>query len=236
VRPQAGSLRDTLVRVPLRDETVERVLTMWQDRNAVHDNVSVVELAGERFVAAPPHVRAQLDGVEPEVNAVLAALGRDAAVVGDARLAFADDATFRARPIDGVERIADDDPRLHRLATRADTSEWLEASADEPADARYAAFEGGQIVAIATYGAWHATVGGIGVFTDAAARGRGLAGRVATAAVAEVFGAGLIAQWQSHVRNAASARVADKLGFVALGGRQIIRVRPAAGGSRTMGP
>jgi RimJ/RimL family protein N-acetyltransferase len=117
----------------------------------------------------------------------------------------------------------------------ADPDEWSEGSADKISDARYAVVEGGDVVAVATLGFWDETVGSIGVFTDARARGRGLAGCVASVAAIATMRRGFIAQWQSLVDNDASARVADKLGFVPLGGRVVVRVRQPPDGSRTMG-
>jgi len=77
-------------------------------------------------------------------------------------------------------------------------------------------------------GAFGGVVGSIGVFTAAARRGRGLAGAVASPAVADAVARGLVPQWQSRVGLESSARVADKLGFVTLGYRRIVRIRPPA--------
>src|SRR3954467_10547966 len=123
--------------MPLRDETVERVLAMWRARGAVRENVSVVQIVGEHFLAAPPWLLERLAGVEPEVTAVLDALGDEVErVVADVRLAYADDAVVTVPSEAGVHRISDDDPRIAMLGARADPFEWREAAADEGADAR----------------------------------------------------------------------------------------------------
>jgi RimJ/RimL family protein N-acetyltransferase len=215
--------------MPLRDETVERVLTMWRTRTPPADGVSVIDCCGEKFFSASPATLARLDGVAPTLEGVLSALGDDVAVVwGRYRLAYADDAGIRLAPYDDVASIRDDDPRVARAAARADPEEWRESSSGQPADGRYVLCDGDDIVAMATYGLWENSIAGLGVFTNANARGRGLSTRVASAACADLLDRGQVLQWESRVDNAASARVADKLGFVTLGARDIVRLRAKA--------
>ena len=212
----------------LRPETVERVQAMWHDPDLPLRAISVMTLAGESFVAAPEPFRTRLAGVPADVDAVLAALGPDALERGpEARLAYADDTALALIASDAI-RIADDDARHAPLEATANAAEWREASADEPADVRYALIDDDAIVALATMGAFGGVVGSIGVFTAAARRGRGLAGAVASPAVADAVARGLVPQWQSRVGLESSARVADKLGFVTLGYRRIVRIRPPA--------
>jgi len=214
--------------MPLRPETIDRVLEMWHYRSQRVETVSVVDLCGERFFYAPPRVLPRLDGVDLNLDAVIAALGDDAGtVIGRVRLAYADETVARLDPVDDVEKITDADPRIERAAADADPEDWRESSAGDSSEGRFALFEDGETTAMATYGVWDDIVGSIGVFTAARHRGRGLSGRVASAAIAEIFERGFPAQWQSRDINTASARVADKLGFVTLGGRDIVRVRPA---------
>jgi RimJ/RimL family protein N-acetyltransferase len=56
-------------------------------------------------------------------------------------------------------------------------------------------------------------------------RGTGLASKVGSAAAAHALTLGLVPQWRSRIGNDASARVADRLGFVELGTQQTVRVR-----------
>jgi RimJ/RimL family protein N-acetyltransferase len=221
--------------MPLRGETVDRVFAMWRARDAVRTNVSIVQMAGEHFLAAPPWLLERLVGVAPDLNAVLDALGDDVErVIADVRLAYADDAVIPAASRAGVYLITDNYPVFEGLGARADPFYWREDWAGEGADARFVIVDDGEIVAMATYGAWAETVGSIGVFTDAPARGRGLSGRVAAVAAADAISLGLVAQWQSQRSNVSSERVADKLGFVTLGGRQVVRVRATGDASSTM--
>src|SRR4029078_9056130 len=94
--------------MPLRGESIERVVALWRARDAVRANVSVVQLLGERFLAAPSWLHERLDGVAPNLVAVLDALGDDVErVVADVRLAYADSAVMTAPSRAGVHRITD---------------------------------------------------------------------------------------------------------------------------------
>lgn len=216
--------------MPLRDETVARVMTMWRNPTDRVQTVSVVDLCGERFFYAHPSRMPSLDGVDLRLDAAIAALGDDAGeVIGRVRLAYADETVARLVPHDDLEKIRDDDPRMAEAAAAADPEDWRESSAGDASDGRFILCVDGVIAAIASYGIWDDAVGSIGVYTRAGDRGRGLSGRAASAAIIEIFERGFPAQWQSRDWNTASERVADKLGFVTLGGRDIVRVRPLSG-------
>jgi RimJ/RimL family protein N-acetyltransferase len=220
--------------MPLRPETVDRVNAMWH-RPVHRPTVSVVTIGSDTFIAAPAFLQERVATLDPVLDAVLHEFGDEIEkIIGSVRLAYADDTISDLAPTDVVVQIADDDPRQRLIEARADRDEWLEGAVSDTSDARYAILEGGDVVAIATLGIWDDTVGSIGVFTDARVRGRGLAGCVASTAAIETVRRGFVAQWQSRVENDASARVADKLGFVTLGGRVVVRVRPRPDGSRTM--
>ena len=213
----------------LRPETVERITAMWQRPAARPNTISVVTLGSGTFLFAPAFLHERVATLDPTLDAVLHEFGDEVEkIVATVRLAYADDAAQLA-PTDAVVQITDDDSRQRVIEAGADRDEWLEGSADESSEARYAVLEDGRVIAIATLRIWDETVGSIGVFTDQRARGRGLAGAVASAAVRETLGRGYIAQWQSRVENHASARVADKLGFETLGGRVVVRVRQPSG-------
>jgi RimJ/RimL family protein N-acetyltransferase len=220
-------LRDTC-EMPLRPETVERVVAMWSARwPAPHEvpTVSVVTIGDRTFSTAPPHLRDRLIDPPTNVDALVARLGGDVERFGTARLAYADDRTLRPVGRDGIEAVPEDDPRLGALERSADHAEWLEASADEPCEARYGVAEKGELLALSTMQVWEDAVGHFGVFTRADRRNRGLAGRVAGHASAVALDRGLVAQWRSSEGNVASAAVADRLGFVTLGWQLFVRVR-----------
>jgi RimJ/RimL family protein N-acetyltransferase len=211
----------------LRADTVERVVAMWH-RPSPHNTISLVTMGTDTFFMAPRELQERVAALPPTMDALEAEFaGEIEKHIGTVRLAYLDEPP--PMPECAIEKIADDDDRQRAMEAEAERDEWREASADESADVRYARFDNGEIVAIATMGVWDDTVGSIGVFTRAACRGLGYAGQVATAAVRDALERGVVAQWQSLVQNHASARVADKLGFVTLGGRTVVRVRvPAA--------
>src|SRR5262245_30514547 len=203
--------------MPLRPETLDRVVAMWARRPEIDvlPRVNVVVLGEHTFVRAPAHLRARLSDPPVEVDTLVEFLGDEVErVVGAARLAYADDATVHLPDPGPLADMADDDPRPKALAASADRDEWLEASADEPADARVGIVEDGNVLAIATLHEWEDTVGHVGVFTRVDARGRGLAGRAAAGVIGRTLHRDLVPQWRSRIGNDASAAVADRLGFV----------------------
>src|SRR5262249_41229408 len=118
--------------------------------------------------------------------------------------------------------------RLDALARDANQAEWLESSCDEPCLVRVGCVEDGGLLAVASLQNWSDALGHIGVFTRADVRGRGRAVQVSAAIAHEASARGLIPQWRSSITNAASARVADRLGFVPLGRQFSVRVRPTS--------
>jgi RimJ/RimL family protein N-acetyltransferase len=211
----------------LRSQSVERITAMWH-RPSAENTISIVTIGADTFYRAPRALQARVAALVPTMQALEAEFaGEIEQFIGSVRLAYLDEEPAPTAG-DVIERIADDDARQRTIKATADEGEWREASADGHADTRYARLENNQLVALATMRIWGETVGSIGVFTDARVRGRGFAGEVATAAIRDAIGRGVVAQWQSRVENHGSARVADKLGFVTLGGRTVVRVRPNA--------
>jgi hypothetical protein len=217
----------------LNPSTVDRVLQLWRAWAAtpgVVGDVSVVAIGEERLVYAPEHLRDRLDGVLVDSDALGDALGDELIeIVGEARLAFGDAQTLRLEDTTDVIPITNDDPRLRTLRGRADPVEWAEATNAELGVPRFAILDDDAIAATSTVQLWGNAVGRLGVFTAAHARRRGLAGRVGSAAAAHSLGQNCIPMWRSRVTNTSSARVADRLGFVALGRQVFARVRQHRG-------
>jgi RimJ/RimL family protein N-acetyltransferase len=218
--------------MPLRPETVARVLAMWERWPETNDipSVSVVVIGDRTFSTAPPHLRPRLTDPPRNLDALVELIERAGEVVerfGEARLAYGDDGTLQLPDAGNLVAIADDDPRLAALERAADRAEWLEASADEPCVSRFGVVEHGELLALAALQVWDGGIGHFGVFTRASARGRRLAGRAASAAISDGLRRDLVPQWRSRDGNEASARVADRLGFDPLGRQMFVRVRPA---------
>jgi len=200
----------------------------WATASVPDDALGLVVIDGVRYIQAPSHLIDRIAAAEPDgVDALLRAAGVEATRSGEARLAYAyaDAPTVRLADAGDIERVGDDDPRLAALAAGADQPEWLEASADEPAPYRYGCTDGDELLAVASLHNWNDLIGQVSVFTRADARGRGLAACVAAAAITQSFADGLVPQWRSRIGNDASARVADKLGFVALGTQAFARFK-----------
>jgi RimJ/RimL family protein N-acetyltransferase len=218
--------------VQLGRSVLERVEVMWERWEGAQlpddlHGVSVVTVGARSFVRAPAHLRDRIACDPPSdihqlVEQVSDVLER---VVGIADLWYADDETLQLAHPGPLQTVADNDPRLHALAGNADRFEWLEASADESCATRLGIVEHDELLAVATLHEWDHTVGHFGVFTRADARGRGLAPRTASAAIAIARSRGLVPQWRSRVSNTASAAVARRLGFEAIGRQMSVRVR-----------
>jgi len=216
--------------VGLQLETVDRVLAFWrawEAESGIPDRVSVVVIGAERFTRAPQRLRGRIDVEAPaDLSALIEILDDDVEhVVGAARLAYTDETTFRPVATGSVTGVGDDDARLAELRAASDRSEWSEASADEACEARYGVVDDDSLLAVATLQSWNDVLGHVSVFTADHARRRGLASRVGTAAVTRALTLGLVPQWRSRIGNDASARVADQLGFVALGRQMTVRVK-----------
>ena len=215
----------------LRDDTVEQVRAFWRQwaTEPESTNASVVTIGVERFCRAPEYLRERLADPPADLEALVDVLGDNLEQVrGQARLAYGDANTLRLPDPGPLEPIADHDKRLAALERAAEPFEWIEASIDEPCDHRVGLFDGKRLVALATMHEWHHLVGHIGVFTRAEDRGRGFAGRAAAGAVELARQRSLVPQWRSRLGNDASAAVADRLGFEALGMQLFVRVRRAS--------
>ena len=127
-------------------------------------------------------------------------------------------------PAGGVIALEDGDARLGALEASSDRTEWLESSADEPGECRFGIVEGDSLLAVAALQVWDDALGHVSVFTAAAARRQGLAARAGAAVVERALALGVVPQWRSRIGNDASASVADRLGFVALGKQMTVRV------------
>jgi RimJ/RimL family protein N-acetyltransferase len=83
-----------------------------------------------------------------------------------------------------------------------------------------------RIISAAGYRNWPGEVAHLSVLTLAAARGRGLARMVTSAAVTHAIQLGKLPQWRAW--SAASRRVARALGFRELGSQVSIRIQQGA--------
>ncbi|MFI7105115.1 GNAT family N-acetyltransferase [Nonomuraea sp. NPDC050227] len=144
-------------------------------------------------------------------------------VLGPATLAYVDAEAFvPSHAGTEVERLAAGDRDVGGLLAAASEQDADESGLAEVDSAVWAVRAGGDVVAAAGYRTWLDTAAHLSVLTAEGFRGRGLARAVASAAVADALGAGLLPQWRA--RPEASRRVARALGFRELGSQVSLRV------------
>ncbi|MHC5905236.1 GNAT family N-acetyltransferase [Streptomyces sp. S6] len=145
----------------------------------------------------------------------LRALPSGADILGPATLAYLPPGTTTpattATPQESVRSF------LRSVGPR-DAAESALADIDSPA---FVVREGSRVLAAAGYERWPAETAHLCVLTAPEARGRGLAGEAASAAVRHALEAGLLPQWRAG--NDASRRVAEKLGFREVGEQVSVR-------------
>jgi RimJ/RimL family protein N-acetyltransferase len=189
--------------------------------------VVVLELGRVVVVTAPPPMTERLGelgaGRLADIDAVVTATGDPSArPIGVATLSYADRDT-----------LAVPDPATlpgpvtpPRPAGAADVAALLAATAPDEGDESGVVdmptswllpFPDGSPAAAAGYASWHDRIAQIGVLVHPAARGRGLASRVAAVAAGAALDAGLVPQWRCREGNAPSSRVAQRLGFLPVG-------------------
>ena len=145
-------------------------------------------------------------------------------ILGPATLAYCDTASFQPCESSAVQMSPADHADLATLLARVPAEDAAESGLDEITSPAFVVQSGSKIIAAAGYRAWPSDTAHLSVLTDPAARGRGLARIVATAAVAAALQADLLPQWRA--RPAASRRVAQALGFSELGSQLSIRLTP----------
>jgi GNAT superfamily N-acetyltransferase len=137
-------------------------------------------------------------------------------ILGPATLAYVSRDTFvPAQPDIVVERLAPGHPDLQTLLEAVGADDADESGIGEITSPAFVLRELGEVVAVAGYRLWPEATAHLCVLTAETARGRGLARRVAAAAVEHALAASLLPQWRA--RPAASRRVARALGFCEMG-------------------
>ncbi|MFB7513372.1 GNAT family N-acetyltransferase [Streptomyces sp. NPDC056144] len=207
-----------------------RVLVSPESRMCPPGWTGAVTLGGAALVTAPDartaaRVREALRGRAAEAAVDVTAYRERlpvAEVLGPAALAFLSPEGFRPVTAAAVERVPAEDPSLRALERAAGPQDAREASLEDITSPAFVLHEDGEPLAAAGYRLWPHRTAHIGVLTAPAARGRGLARTVASAAVAHALAAGLLPQWRARVP--ASRRVAAALGFEELGAQLSVRI------------
>jgi hypothetical protein len=144
-------------------------------------------------------------------------------MLGPACLAYLDPGEFRPRrgPVAARQlqlRAGD----LQEFIAGCAAEDVEESGIDEITSPAFAVWDRGTIASVAGYRDWPGDVAHLSVLTAADARGRGLAGIAASAAITHAIGLGRFPQWRA--RPAASRRIARALGFRELGSQVSIRI------------
>ncbi|MGC4895376.1 GNAT family N-acetyltransferase [Micromonospora sp. DT31] len=153
-------------------------------------------------------------------------------VLGPASLAYLDGDEFR--PAAGVAdppSLPPGHPDLAGLVADVAEEDVAESGLADITSQVFVVRDRGRVVAAAGYRRWPGSVAHLGVLTAARLRGQGLAGAVASAAVAEALRADLLPQWRA--RPEPSRRLARRLGFREFGAQVSVRIaadRGAPGG------
>jgi GNAT superfamily N-acetyltransferase len=149
-----------------------------------------------------------------------------AEILGPATLAYLDAAEFRPCPAGPpVEEVRCDDGGLRALLAAAGARDADESGLDEITSPAFVARDGATVVAAAGYRDWPGDIAHLCVLVAEQARGRGLARRVASAAVAAALRDRKLPQWRARPEQ--SRRVARALGFREVGAQISVRVKPA---------
>ncbi|MCM2579157.1 GNAT family N-acetyltransferase [Streptomyces meridianus] len=189
----------------------------------------VVELGGSAIVTAPDRrsarmLRRALSTVPPGTRTDADALRRVlpvAEVLGPAALAYLADGDFRPSPGERVDALDPRHPGLGELTRSVGEEGSNESGIEDVTSPVFVVRDGSVVVAAAGYRTWPGATAHLSVLTDQRLRGRGLARRVASAAVAHARADGLLPQWRA--RPETSRRVARSLGFRDLGSQLSLR-------------
>ena len=144
--------------------------------------------------------------------------------LGPACLAYLDPAEFCPHhgPV-AVEQVLPHGEDMRQLVAASDAEDAKESGIAEITSPAFVIRDHATIIAAAGYHDWPSEAAHLSVLTVAAARGRGLARAVASAAVAHAIQLGKLPQWRARLK--ASRRVARALGFRELGSQVSIRVQ-----------
>jgi GNAT superfamily N-acetyltransferase len=185
--------------------------------------IYVWESEGACIVSAPQEllmdVAGPIGGADPEqvidgrsLRDILG--GRLGRTIGPAVISYADGGDFIRQEEQGARPlIPSDDDALKELSREVGEEAWVNSNISFERVPIFGIYEQRRMVAAASYERWGERILHIGVVTHPDYRGQGFGRGVAAATTAHALEAGGIAQWQTLESNAASARIADALGF-----------------------
>jgi hypothetical protein len=190
------------------------------------DAVVVVELGHAVVAVGPPAVTAAVAGLDAAALSapatLIAALARwRPRVVAEAALRYADTLADGLPAGDSRPATSAD---IDGVRAACPPDEWAESGLDAMRAVVTAPAYGDRPGALAGYDAWPGGIAHVGVVTAPGRRRAGLGASVAAAVTRAALRAGLVPQWRDRRGNAASGRLAARLGYVTLGGQLVVEV------------
>jgi GNAT superfamily N-acetyltransferase len=187
--------------------------------------VGVVALGNAAIATAPDAVTPAavetiVGGVSPETATECDWSATGAVeVLGPASLFFAHGTV--ALPDRPIVTARQDSEALAAFVARLADKDASEAALERISSPVFVVMHGSQVVAACGYQRWVGQLAHMSVAVDAVHRGSGLGRAVASAAIADAVGAGLLPQWRARPR--ASQQLATSLGLVRLGSQVAVR-------------
>lgn len=137
---------------------------------------------------------------------------------------FTDAAHFRPAAAPGGRRLDRDDPLLAGLRASCGEGEWAEGGFADPDAVVYGFEEDGWLAAAGNLTPFRGQPADIGLLTHPAARGRGLATRIAVQMIQDALSVAKIVRYRALAANTASLAIARSLGFAWHGQNLIARL------------
>ncbi|WP_343244728.1 GNAT family N-acetyltransferase [Streptomyces sp. SID11385] len=187
--------------------------------------VGMVTLGGATLVTVPDEATGELlHGERIFTESALRGRLAVASVLGPATLSYVSRAAFSPVAPDAlrVEQLTVSQANLGELERVPGEEDAAEADLGGITSPAFVIRAHGRPLAAAGYARWPHRTAHLCVLTAPAARGRGLARTVASAATAHALAAGLLPQWRA--RPLASCRVAAALGYEELGAQLSLRL------------
>jgi RimJ/RimL family protein N-acetyltransferase len=193
------------------------------------------------IVVVPPSdveaARTALEGIDAgaafTADALRTLVGFDAQVDGPSWHCYVNARSFRGTT-DGAAQLVDaDNTLLLAFLASNDLADWAESgfsrdptSANPETTRFWILRERGRVVAAGNMTDWRGVPADVGVLTDPSLRGRGLAGRLVGAMVADALPTVGVVRYRALASNVASLAVARRLGFERYGQNFRARRRP----------
>jgi hypothetical protein len=159
----------------------------------------------------------------PAAAALIAGSKKDN-VLGPSRHAFIDFAHFRPDENPAGMRLDVDNPTLVGLRALCGEDEWAEAGFGRADGVLYGLKSGDRLLAAGNMTMYRGHPADVGVITEPAHRGRGIARGLVTTMITDLLPTVGVVRYRALLTNLPSLAVADRLGFVSRGENLVVRL------------